>query len=42
MFYNAFYNAFYGMLFLNGYGQNRIILIKSLILPKYIKRRSKG
>ena len=41
MFYNAFYNAFYRMLFINGYGQNRIILIKSLVLPEYIKRESK-
>lgn len=40
MFYNAFYNAFYRMLFLNGYRQNRINQIKSLILPKYIKTRS--
>ena len=42
MFYNAFYNAFYVMLFLNGYGQDRINPIKSLILPEYIKRWSKG
>jgi hypothetical protein len=41
MFYNAFYNAFYRMLFLNGYGKNRINLIKSLISSEYIKRRSK-